>query len=168
MKYDFLLAFDPSLDGCGWAVLDIRKAVPKFVESGVVKGRTKTWAQGTPHQVKLALINAKAQELVAKYQPIYPTVFVEKGFTRFNKSTQAIFKAKGALEVALLAFHIEEMPPSEVRKLIADYGALNKVEVEAAIRQLLRIEKEFESDDESDAIAVALAGHIKYLGGNNK
>jgi crossover junction endodeoxyribonuclease RuvC len=160
---DFVLAFDASLDGTGYAVLDKRNKKPKLAESGVVKGRNKTWGE-TPHTVKLALIRAKVEELVAKYQPLHPTVYIERGFVKGNKNTQAIFKARGALESALVGFEIEEISPTTVKKLIANYGFAEKEEVGKYVKEILGIEKEWLTDDESDAVAVALAGLIKSKG----
>lgn len=166
-QYRFLAAFDPSLDGCGHAVIDIKGKKPKFVESGVVTGRTATWAQGTPHSTKLALIRARVLEIKAKYGPLYPVVFLERGFSKFNNSTQATFKARGALESELVGFDIIEITPSEIKKIITDYGASSKEDVAIAVRRILSIPptKEFSTDDESDAVAVALAGYLKVLGG---
>jgi crossover junction endodeoxyribonuclease RuvC len=164
VKADFLLAFDPSLDGCGYAVLDIRNKKPKLADSGVVKGRNATWGS-TSHQIKLALIRAKVIELVAKYHPLYPVVYLERGFSKFNNSTQATFRARGALESELVGYEVKELTPSEVKKIITSYGASGKQEVADCVRQMLNIEKEFETDDESDAIAVAMAAYIKDLKG---
>jgi crossover junction endodeoxyribonuclease RuvC len=169
-KYDFLVAFDPSLDGCGWAVLDIRNKKPKFVESGVVTGRTTTWASGTPHSTKLALICSMVEQVMAKYQVVYHTVYLERGFSKFNNSTQATFKARGALESKLVGYEVLEITPGEVKKLITGNGAADKEEVATHIRRILAIpdSKVFSTDDESDAVAVAYAGYLKDLGGMTK
>ena len=169
-KSHFLCGFDPSLDGCGYGILDIRGKKPKFAESGVVTGRTASWEAGTPHSVKLSLIRAKVTEIKAKYRPLYPYVFLEKGFVKFNNSTKAIYKARGALESELVGFEVVELTPTEVKKMIASYGAATKQDVEDNVRKFLKIppDKVFSTDDESDALAVALAGYIIHFGGQSE
>jgi crossover junction endodeoxyribonuclease RuvC len=167
-SFRFIVGFDPSLDGTGYAVLDCRFKEPRIAEMGVVKGRTATWAADTPHQVKLALIRAKALELRSKYDPIFPMVFFERGFTKFNNSTQATFKARGALESELVGLVITEFPPSEVKKITTGHGASGKDSVAEVMAEIFGISVEdFETEDVSDALAVAYAGYLEYYKGEN-
>lgn len=162
-SFRFLVAFDPSLDGTGYAVLDCRYKQPRIAEMGVVKGRTTTWAADTPYQVKLALIQAKAKELRAKYDPIFPMVFLERGFTKFNNSTQATFRARGALESEMVGIVITEFPPSEVKKTVTGNGSAQKEDVAKAVADYFGISiDDFETEDVSDALAVALTGYYQY------
>jgi len=157
--FRFLVAFDPSLDGTGYAVLDCRFKEPRIAEMGVVKGRTSTWAAETPHQVKLALITAKVKELRSKYDPIFPIVFLERGFTKGNNATQATFKARGALETELVGIHVVEYPPTTVKLATTGYGASSKDEVAEHMANVFRIiVDDFETEDVSDALAVAYTG----------
>jgi crossover junction endodeoxyribonuclease RuvC len=157
---DFLIGFDPSLDGLGYAVIDIRYKKPRLAEKGVVKGRNTTWGD-TPNQVKLALIRAKVIEVIAKYQPVYPKVFFERGFSKFNNSTQATFRARGALESELVGYEIVEFTPSQVKKIVADHGGAAKGEVREAIAEVFGIDpNDFTTEDESDALAVAYVGWL--------
>lgn len=162
--FRFLVGFDPSLDGTGYAVLDCRYKEPRIAEMGVVKGRTKTWATGTPYQVKLALIQAKSMELMAKYDPVFPMVFLERGFTKFNNDTQATFRSRGALESTLVGKTIVEFTPSEVKKTIAGHGGAGKDSVAESIAAIFGISVEdFETEDVSDALAVAYTGYLEYF-----
>lgn len=170
----FVLAFDPSLNGSGYAVLDVSRKKPKIVEHGTVRGINRTWRNEDNHQVRLALIAAKTKELVAKYTPACKKVFLERGFTKGNNSTQATFKARGALESELVGFDVIEIPPTLVKKIISDYGAASKKTVAESVADFLGIDyAEFldESgklkEDESDAAAVAVAGWLKYLKGTD-
>lgn len=162
-SFKFLVAFDPSQDGTGYAVLDCRYKKPRIAEKGTVKGRTKTWSPDTPNQVKLSLIQAKVKELRAKYDPIFPMVFLERGFTKFNNSTQATYKARGALESELVGIVITEFPPSEVKRTITGNGKAEKEEVAEHVAEYFGISvDEFETEDESDALATALTGYFQY------
>ncbi|KZR57908.1 crossover junction endodeoxyribonuclease RuvC [Pseudobacillus badius] len=163
-SYRFVIGFDPSQDGTGYAVLDCRFKEPRIAEMGVVKGRTKTWAADTPHSVKLALTQAKVKELRAKYCPIFPIVFLERGFTKFNNSTQATFRARGALEAELVGIELVEFPPSEVKKAVTGYGSASKEEVAETMADYFGISVEdFETEDVSDALGVAFTGYKQYF-----
>lgn len=158
----FILAFDPSLDGCGYAVLDCLNKKPKLAEKGVVKGRTTTWGN-TPTNVKLALITAKAMELRAKYDPIYSKVFLERGFSLRNNDTQATYRARGALETALVGLEIVEFTPNAIKKGVAGHGHASKEEVLQAVANIFNMSvDEFDNDNESDAVAVAYMGYINH------
>lgn len=167
-KERFLLAFDPSLNRTGYAVLDCKNKVPKIAEMGAIKGRSTSWSTNTPHQVKLALIQSKTKELRAKYHPIYPHVFLERGFSKFNNSTQATFRARGALESELVGVEIVEYPPSEIKKCVSDDGGGSKESVAEALATIFGISvDDFETDDVSDALATAYTGYKKhYMKGN--
>lgn len=159
-SFKFLIGFDPSLNGTGYAVLDCRYNEPRIAEMGVVKGRTKT---GDSTQVKLALIQAKAMELRAKYDPIFPMVFLERGFTKFNNDTQATYRARGALEAELVGLLITEFPPSEVKLTVTGNGAAGKPEVAEHMAKVFGISvDDFETEDVSDALAVAYTGYLEY------
>lgn len=161
----FVLAFDPSLNGTGYAVLDVSRKKPKLIESGTVTGRNKTWGDEDTTQVKLSLIAAKVKELVAKYRPAHEKVFLERGFSnKFHNSTQSTFRARGALESELVGFDIVELPPTQVKKIISDYGLAHKKLVAECIADFLNVPIEtFKTEDESDAAAVGVTGWLKHI-----
>ncbi|MCY8194071.1 crossover junction endodeoxyribonuclease RuvC [Bacillus subtilis] len=164
-NYRFMVGFDPSLSGTGYAVLDTFYKMPRIAEMGVVKGRTKTWPAGTPYQIKLALIQAKAKELRAKYDPIFPIVFLERGHTGpFNNDTQAVFRARGALESELVGNYIQEYPPSQVKKAITGNGSAEKEEVAEHLAEIFGISLDhFETFDVSDALGVVYTGYLEHV-----
>jgi len=162
-KYRYALGIDPSLDGTGLSVLDFRFKEPKLVESIVVKGRNKTWGE-TPHQVKLALTQAKVKELVAKYSPLFPIIFMERGFTRFNNDTQATFRVRGAIESELVGFEIVEYTPSAVKLTATGKGDAEKEEVRDSMCEFFGVGQDFfETLDCSDSAAVVYKGYKEYL-----
>lgn len=163
-KPQFILGFDPSLDGFGYGVLDVRYKKPRLAEKGMVTGRNATWGS-TPHNVKLALIQAKVKELRAKYDPVYGKVFSEMGFTmgRQNKSNHGVFKARGAMEVELVGLEHIELAVSTVKKAATGSGRAEKEDVQRGMADILGIENEWSNDNESDAVAVAYAGYLKYF-----
>lgn len=80
-----------------------------------------------------------------------------------------IFTAWAGVDRGLshLGLHVTEkaIPPSTVKRLVVGKGVATKDEVEQAVRNITGYSGEFKVDDESDAVAVALAylmqaGHI--------
>lgn len=142
-------------------MLDIRYKEPKIAEKGTILGKNKTWGD-TPRQVKLALISSKIKELVAKYQPLHKEVFVESGFTKFNKETQALYAARGAFESELSSYDIVEFSPNEIKKEIGNHGHATKEVVAENLCKIFKVDMDyFETDNESDAVAVGYLGFTK-------
>lgn len=164
-KASFLFGFDPSLNGTGYCVLDIRKKKPKIIEVGTIRGRNKTWGEEDTTSVKLSLISAKIRELVAKYRPAFQITFFERGFSNsFHNATQSTFRARGALESELVGFDIVEFPPTQVKKLMTTHGFAAKATVADSVAEFLGVPLDtFGTEDESDAAAVAVMGWIKYV-----
>lgn len=144
-------------------MLDIRYKEPRIAEKGTILGRNKTWGD-TPRQVKLSLISSKTKELVAKYQPLHKQVFVEEGFTKYNKETQSLYAARGAFESELGSYDIVSFSPATIKKNIAGHGQATKELVAKKICKTFDVgEDYFETDNESDAVAVGYVGYLKYL-----
>ncbi len=92
----------------------------------------------------------------------------EKGFSRFAKTTQILFRVVGLSDY--LGFKlfgvsdIAEIPPTSVKNMIAGYGKATKDEVMAGVQELLPLDQQdyvYYSDDESDAVAVGITFAIK-------
>lgn len=162
-KPQFIIGFDPSLDGFGYGVLDVRYKSPRLAEKGMVSGRNATWGD-TPHSVKLSLIQAKVKELRAKYQPLYNTAFSEMGFTMGgqNRSNHGVYKARGAMEVELVGMEHIEIAIATVKKAATGNGRAEKEEVQEGIAKILGIPNEWSNDNESDAVAVAYTGYVNF------
>lgn len=158
-SHRYVFGFDPSLNGFGYAVLEIddKLNLKGLAEKGVIKG-----GSNTPSSIKLALIQNKVKELVLKYRPAHHQVFVERGFTKFNTSTQAVYKARGALEAELVGFEIIDIPPTTVKQVITGDGKADKSQVAERVKSIFNGVK-FQTSDESDATAVALTGYYKYV-----
>lgn len=100
--------------------------------------------------------------VLAKY-PV-DTVVREKGVTRFNKATQALFRVVGIADyVAWETSELicEEVGITEAKKLITGDGRADKADVAVMVQQYLTRVIEFAVDDESDAVAVGVAYCLK-------
>ncbi len=154
-----ILAMDLSLSGTAFAVLD-------FSFYGRVKIVATCFVNNKKHSKKSHAyrLNNIAVELdrILKTYPITHVVR-EKGFSKFAKATQAIFKVVGISDLTLyrngVEKDIEEIPPTTVKKTIAGHGGAEKSEVAEGVRQYLIDEQKdivFKTDDESDAVAVGV------------
>jgi Holliday junction resolvasome RuvABC endonuclease subunit len=109
------------------------------------------------HGKRLYHIGKEIIQLKDKYPP--SVIVIERGFSRFNTSTQVIYRVHGLINYL---FHdVEQIyyPPKTVKEAIIRGDASKKL-----VRQL--IEKKypdvvFEDEDQSDSFAVALTYLIK-------
>lgn len=87
-------------------------------------------------------------------------VFVrEKGFSRFPHETQALFKVVGVADLAAWTTcrtEFVEIAPTTVKKLLTGSGKALKEEVAVALEDYVG-KQVYETDDESDALAVGIA-----------
>lgn len=149
MRY-YVLGLDVSMNSTGWAVLLNDNGNVQYVDSGVIKVNTKQ-----THGQRLRQQRNSFKGIVEKYNPKF--VAREAGFSQHRKSTQALFKAYGVAEEFFSELNLVEYPASTIKKYVTGKGKANKEEVEESIRKILGLQDyEFASDDESDAIAVAL------------
>ena len=92
------------------------------------------------------------------------TVFVrEKGFSRFPHETQALFKVVGVADLAawrVCNTEFIEIAPTTVKKLFTGSGKASKDEVAAELKKYIG-EQHFETDDESDDVAVGITWLIR-------
>jgi crossover junction endodeoxyribonuclease RuvC len=145
-----ILGLDLSLSCPGYAVLEIKKGKPKLLESGIIKANQKhTQVQ------KIRRIAAHMARLAADYD--IDVIVRESGFVRHNKTTKILERVAGAV-ISTLG-EIVELPPTTIKKAVTESGKASKEEVELGVRLLLNLPADFEfkTDDESDAVAVALA-----------
>lgn len=147
----YVLGLDVSMNSTGWAVLSYEDGVVRYVDSGIVKANTKL-----SHGRRLKNQRAKFEEIIDRYPPTY--VAREAGFSRHIKSTQVLFKAYGVAEEFFAENDLVEKAASTIKKVVAGNGKASKGQVEDAVREQLGLGEDFEfqSDDESDAIAIAL------------
>lgn len=83
----------------------------------------------------------------------------EAAFAKFSRDTAAINKAHGLMDWLLWHYRgmvHQELAATSIKKLVAGNGKATKEEVEAALEQFVG-KQWYEVDDESDAVAVAIA-----------
>jgi Holliday junction resolvasome RuvABC endonuclease subunit len=127
-----------------------RDALPIHIES------IKTNAKQT-HGKRLKYIEDKVIDLATQYPP--NIVIIERGFSRFNTSTQVIYRVHGVVNKC---FHnVEQIyyPPKTIKEMIVRGDATKKY-----VRKMIELaypDVVFENEDQSDAFAIGLTYLIK-------
>lgn len=162
MKNDFtVLALDLSLNCTGWAVVSWDKEAEKatVIDKGNINNRnfTKRSQAYRLHKIFKALRQVFLNHDI-------DAVVKERGFTRGNVSTQALFKVAGVADVVSYGSGYDNMceyPPITIKKEVGGHGKASKEEVASGVLDFLTEPVTFNTDDESDAVAVAICHFIK-------
>lgn len=150
-----ILGLDLSMSCAGFAVIEIDNGKPILIHTCHVKTNAKQ-----THGQRLIQIADYLRKLVEVYG-VFNFVAREKGFSRFANTTQTLFKVVGVsdLELAREGYtRIKDIAPTTVKKAVAGNGKASKEDVESGVRTWLGLSSEFKftTNDESDAVAVAL------------
>ena len=147
MDSDFyILALDLSLSNTGCCIFD-GKGIPLELVS------IPTNSKDT-HGQRLKIIADKLLEIRSKYN--ISIVVLEKGFTRFNTSTQTIFKVHGIANYIFYDCEQIYYAPSTIKKIVCGKGNADKDEVKTIIK-LIFPSLDFKNNDESDAASIGYA-----------
>lgn len=151
-KHQYIYGLDLSMSDTGVTIFDGDK--PVFVGS-IATNPKKT------HGERLKEIYDFLSFLKDKYTP--DVVCIERGFNRFNKSSEAVWKTHGIVN---LLFYDKEMvyySPTTVKATLVG-GKASKEELENKILELYPDVK-FRNNDESDSFAIVLTHLYKEKGG---
>ena len=141
-----IIALDISLSSTGVAI---------FSEDGkIVKLLTVETKGDMDTPMRLSKIAKKMKEILSFYKP--KTVVIEQGFTRFNTSTQQLFRVHGVVNYIFCKVEQIYYYPASIRKIVFGKGNLKKEEVQKLILENYGDIK-FSTLDESDAYCTGLA-----------
>jgi len=146
----YLIAIDLAM-GCTGAAIFSNDAEIVLVTSVDTKSEKN-------HQMKLKRIADFLIEIKKKYPPY--TLAVEAGFSRFNKSTQAVYKCHGVAQLIFWDIPQKYYPPCTVKLVAGGRGNLKKKELGEIIKNLYPVIN-FKNLDETDSVAIALCHFIK-------
>ena len=144
-------ALDISMTNTGVAIFDQNNKLVHVTSISTTDKSFKKIPFNLAYGAKLKHHFDEINKIIEQYPP--SMVAIERGFSRFNKATQVLFRFHG---IYTLAFH--NVPnyyysPSEVKKTIYK-GNASKDELAEVISKRLKVK--FNNDDESDAVAVGL------------
>jgi crossover junction endodeoxyribonuclease RuvC len=149
-----ILGIDPGYERVGIAILEKNPGQKK--ETVLYSDCFKT-SPKLPHNGRLLLIGIEVKRIIEKYNP--ETIAVEKLFFNDNQKTaMLVSEARGVIvyEASQKALAVCEYTPLEVKMAITGYGRGTKNQVIEMVKKLAVMDKKTESDDEFDAIAIAL------------
>jgi len=154
-----ILAMDLSLSSPAFAVLDYDKSGQvKLIHKSHVDN--KKMAKKS-HGERLTAIANELNYVLTMY-PITEVVR-EKGFSRYAKTTQILFKVVGVSDLSVynhVGLDIAEIPPTTIKKSLAGSGYAEKQAVADALEEYVGAQV-YANDDESDAVAVGICYLMK-------
>lgn len=148
MKY--IWALDISLSNTGLTIFT-NDGQSVYIESIGTNSKEDT-------SVRLHKIGKRILELKDKYSP--EKLIIERGFSRFNTSTEQVYRAVGVVEYCLWDVDKIYYPATTVKKEITGKGNAKKFEVEAVICAKYP-DMRFNNLDESDSFAIGLTYFYK-------
>ncbi|MEJ2538011.1 MAG: crossover junction endodeoxyribonuclease RuvC [Calditrichia bacterium] len=150
-----ILGIDPGISTTGYGVIEIESNRLKCLASGGIRSSSKL-----KFSQKLKSIHQAVNKIIQEFQPDFCSV--EDIFYHQNKKTAIIMgHARG---VAMLAAAINNIPvfeytPREVKMSIVGSGAASKIQVQAMVKNILKMPELPTPEDAADALAVALCHH---------
>lgn len=156
---EVILALDLSLASTGYSVLKVNGHKVEVLKVGHINNKKHSKKS---HGFRLYQIFVVLKGIIEEYQPTL--IVKERGFSKGHKSTQALFKVAGVVD--LLAHgkgfaEIDEIAPLTVKACVGGHGKASKEEVERGLNNYLVTMPDFMNDDESDSVAVGVAWLLK-------
>lgn len=147
-----ILGVDPGFERLGIAVLEKEKNKEILLYSECFKTSAKL-----VFSERISLIGKKIKEIIEKYKP--EIVAIETLFFKTNQKTaMRVAEARGVIvyEASNRGIKIFEASPLAVKMSVTGYGRADKREVTKMVKMLVKMDANKHSDDELDAIAIAL------------
>ncbi|MDO9576584.1 MAG: crossover junction endodeoxyribonuclease RuvC [Candidatus Cloacimonadales bacterium] len=147
-----ILGIDPGSHNCGYGILQVENK--KVVAAGcdVIKVNPTL-----PLEKRLNLIFDAITKIIEEYKP--DVAAVETIF--YGKNIRSAFTLGHARGVILLALAKGELPiaeysPREVKRSVVGNGNASKEQVQYMVQKILNIQLKPETQDATDALAIAL------------
>jgi len=157
VRTGFLLGVDPGSRVTGFGAVRLGAGLPRFVGAGVI--RTSTRADAATRLGELADGIARVLE---ELRP--EVVVVERAFAARNvASALRIGEVRGVIlaAAARAGAQVFELPPAVAKKALVGNGQAHKTQVAAMVARLLGLDTVPEPLDATDALALALAHHLR-------
>lgn len=148
------ISFDLSLNSTGYAILELEDGADKLeiLDKGLIKAKSRE-----THHDKLK----RHYEEFLRFQAQYPDAVILKEQLLFSPPKTASILAKVHGVCDLVFPKVQEMYPSTIKKIVTGDGSAKKDEVASSVVDYFGYDIDFSSDDESDALAIAIAHTIK-------
>ena len=150
-----VIAVDPGYDRVGIAVMEGTALI--FSECFIPpKGAVP---------IRLGAVFQHLGKIIKKYKP--EVLAIETLFLNTNQKTvMRVAEARGIVvyEASKTGLKVFEASPPQIKMATTGYGRANKEQIMKMVRILVEIEKNKASDDEMDAIAIALTAFAHNRG----
>ena len=148
-----ILGIDPGFERLGIAVLNKEK---QNKEQVIFSECFKTSAK-LDFSDRLSLIGTEVKKIIKEYKP--EILAIETLCLNTNQKTvMRVAEARGVAiyEASQAGLKIFEASPPQIKTATAGYGKANKEQIMKMVKILVKIDENKTSDDELDAIAIAL------------
>ena len=155
-----ILGIDPGFERLGIAVLEKNKEDKK--ETVLFSECFKTSAD-LGFSERLNLIGEEIEKIIKKFKP--EVLSIETLFLNTNQKTvMRVAEARGVVvyKAACVGLKIFEASPPQIKIATTGYGRASKEQIIKMVKILVEIDNKKKSDDELDAIAIALTA-FAYL-----
>lgn len=147
-----ILGIDCGTERTGWGVISSDGRNHSVLGHGVIRTPARE-----PLEMRLKTIAAGLRSILAEHQP--DAAAVEEVF--YSQNVKTALKLAHVRGVALLAIaeaqvDLGEYSPLEVKTSVVGYGRAEKHQVGRMVRTLTGLTEEMETEDVSDALAVAI------------
>ena len=153
------LGIDPSLNSTGYGIIKKDGSRLHYVSSGIIK--LKVGGGQEEFHEKLLTISNKLVEIILEFSP--KKASIEETFINSNaQSSLKLSVVRGAILLTLMQYKMEisEFSPNFIKKTVVGNGKAEKSQVAFMVPKLLTNfpkDKVFLSEDETDALATAIA-----------
>jgi len=151
------IGIDPGSHITGYGLVERRGRDIVYVASGIIKARRTASVSERLLEIKRGL-----DDVIGRYHPA--ALAVEDVFMAKNpKSTLTLGEVRGVvlLVAAEAGLPVHEYSPREVKSSVVGAGGAHKSQVAAMVTRILRFDHEPQTEDESDAVAVAFCHAVR-------
>ncbi len=147
-----ILGIDCGTERTGWGVIESDGRRHYVLGHGVIRSKTSQ-----PLEQRLQGIASGLRLILTQHQP--DAAAVEGIFHAVNVKTAlklAHVRGVALLAIAEAGVTLGEYSPLEIKSSVVGYGRAEKHQVQLMVRTLTGVQGEFETEDASDALAVAI------------
>ncbi|HXN46472.1 MAG TPA: crossover junction endodeoxyribonuclease RuvC [Bryobacteraceae bacterium] len=147
-----VLGIDCGTERTGYGIIESDGRSHCLISTGVI-----TTSPRQPMHLRLAQIAGRLRALICEHVPA--AAAVEDVFYSLNVRTALkLSQVRGValLTIAEAGLELGEYSPLEIKTSVVGYGRAEKAQVQMMVKSLLRLDHLIESEDASDALAVAI------------
>jgi crossover junction endodeoxyribonuclease RuvC len=157
VRAGFLLGIDPGTRATGFGAVRLSGGAARLVGAGVIRTSSRADAATRLGELGLGL-----ERILAELRP--EVVVVERAFASRNvASALRIGEVRGVVLASAVraGARVVELPPAVAKKALVGNGQAHKTQVAAMVARLLGLAAPPEPLDATDALALALAHHLR-------